>query len=242
MMNEHDENPESIDRPWDANLEVLGEMLDQLEDEDAMSLEELDGFFAALHCTPELVPAAEYFPEIIPNGFGNAELFPGEDAIQLLKDLVQHHWDVVGEAFATNDFFVPLLTEDEEGKFYGNNWAIGFMRGVDMREHAWSDFLENEEEFTRFLPILALVHELDPDPEMQAYKEPIGDHQREELLTQMAVSVTEMYRYFAPKRFAAGVIARGEAPAIQEKIGRNDLCFCGSGKKYKKCCGGLPVN
>lgn len=23
----------------------------------------------------------------------------------------------------------------------------------------------------------------------------------------------------------------------QEKIGRNDLCTCGSGKKYKKCCG-----
>ena len=21
------------------------------------------------------------------------------------------------------------------------------------------------------------------------------------------------------------------------EIGRNDLCFCGSGKKYKKCCG-----
>lgn len=25
-------------------------------------------------------------------------------------------------------------------------------------------------------------------------------------------------------------------PAVQQKIGRNDLCPCGSGKKYKKCC------
>jgi uncharacterized protein len=241
-VNEHDENPESIDRPWDANLEVLGEMLDQLEDENAMGLEELDGFFAALHCSPDPVPPTEYLSEIIPNGFKNPELFPGEDAVQLLKNLVQHHWDLVGETFATGDFFVPLLTEDEEGKFYGNNWAIGFMRGVDMRERAWSVLLENEEEFTRFLPILALVHELDPDPEMQSYKGPISDEQREELLTQMAVSVTEMYRYFAPKRFAAAVIARGEVPTIPGKIGRNDLCFCGSGQKYKKCCGKLPVN
>ena len=23
------------------------------------------------------------------------------------------------------------------------------------------------------------------------------------------------------------------------KIGRNDLCHCGSNKKYKKCCGGI---
>jgi preprotein translocase subunit SecA len=26
-------------------------------------------------------------------------------------------------------------------------------------------------------------------------------------------------------------------PAVSSKIGRNDLCPCGSGKKYKKCCG-----
>lgn len=26
-------------------------------------------------------------------------------------------------------------------------------------------------------------------------------------------------------------------PAQSEKIGRNDSCPCGSGKKYKKCCG-----
>ena len=27
-------------------------------------------------------------------------------------------------------------------------------------------------------------------------------------------------------------------PAHSEKVGRNDPCPCGSGKKYKKCCGG----
>jgi preprotein translocase subunit SecA len=26
------------------------------------------------------------------------------------------------------------------------------------------------------------------------------------------------------------------------KVGRNDLYPCGSGKKYKKCCGGATVN
>jgi tetratricopeptide (TPR) repeat protein len=30
---------------------------------------------------------------------------------------------------------------------------------------------------------------------------------------------------------------RGSAPAKSEKIGRNAPCPCGSGKKYKKCCG-----
>jgi uncharacterized protein YecA (UPF0149 family) len=29
-----------------------------------------------------------------------------------------------------------------------------------------------------------------------------------------------------------------QAPLRVEKTGRNDPCPCGSGKKYKKCCGG----
>lgn len=29
----------------------------------------------------------------------------------------------------------------------------------------------------------------------------------------------------------------GQSPAVSEKIGRNDPCPCGSGKKYKNCCG-----
>ena len=29
------------------------------------------------------------------------------------------------------------------------------------------------------------------------------------------------------------------APVVSDKTGRNDFCPCGSGKKYKKCCGSL---
>ncbi|WP_246194792.1 DUF1186 domain-containing protein [Allochromatium palmeri] len=38
----------------------------------------------------------------------------------------------------------------------------------------------------------------------------------------------------------AGTAAKtaGGAQAKQQKVGRNDPCPCGSGKKYKKCCGG----
>jgi preprotein translocase subunit SecA len=26
---------------------------------------------------------------------------------------------------------------------------------------------------------------------------------------------------------------------VEQKVGRNDPCPCGSGKKYKKCCGAV---
>ena len=39
-------------------------------------------------------------------------------------------------------------------------------------------------------------------------------------------------------KFAEGELV-GEKPIVREepKVGRNDPCPCGSGKKYKKCCG-----
>lgn len=39
-------------------------------------------------------------------------------------------------------------------------------------------------------------------------------------------------------KFSDGELV-GETPTVREepKIGRNDPCPCGSGKKYKKCCG-----
>ncbi len=46
--------------------------------------------------------------------------------------------------------------------------------------------------------------------------------------------------FSAASRSAAGVTARGGVETVERKtakVGRNDPCPCGSGKKYKKCCG-----
>jgi toxin HigB-1 len=35
---------------------------------------------------------------------------------------------------------------------------------------------------------------------------------------------------------------RVSGDGVASKVGRNDPCPCGSGKKYKKCCGGATIN
>ncbi|MEI8397313.1 MAG: YchJ family protein [Rhodospirillaceae bacterium] len=37
--------------------------------------------------------------------------------------------------------------------------------------------------------------------------------------------------------YASGEINPKTPPRVASKVGRNDPCSCGSGKKYKKCCG-----
>jgi uncharacterized protein YecA (UPF0149 family) len=52
--------------------------------------------------------------------------------------------------------------------------------------------------------------------------------------------LSQMADYWKRQQMLAGVPRimnlepRAQAP---QKIGRNDPCPCGSGKKYKKCCG-----
>lgn len=43
-------------------------------------------------------------------------------------------------------------------------------------------------------------------------------------------------RYPTMKRMGARIVER-QQPAVSTKMGRNDACSCGSGKKYKRCCG-----
>ena len=235
-MDPFDENPETLERLLDPKLELLAELLDQLDSDDAMDLEELDGFFAALHCGPEHVMPSEFLLEIV----GEECVFPDLEAAQLFLDLLTHHWNAVGEAFRTEDFFLPLLLEDEQAKSYGNNWALGFLRGMDMRRESWSEILDDESRAGLFLPIFALANELNPDPSLRPYKQPMTDEQRENLLLGLSEGVTEMFRDLAPLR--RSFLSHREPRTRKAQIGRNDPCYCGSGKKYKKCCGGVAVN
>ena len=84
-------------------------------------------------------------------------------------------------------------------------------------------------------------------------KDPLREYQREsfelflEMLDQVKVDTVRKLFAIQPARQEvvkpeAPVIFmnRGDSPAEQQKskkIGRNDPCTCGSGKKYKKCCG-----
>ena len=239
-MDRFHENQEPDDESSEPEIDLLSLLLDQLESDDAMDIEELDGFFAALHCGPDLVVPGEYVPEIV----GREYAFPDENTAQLFLSLVVHHWNAVGEALRENEFFEPILLEDEDGNAYGNNWAIGFMRGINLRRASWQPIFNDDSTLALMIPILALVHENDPDPKIRTYKEPPSEHIRANLLAGLSVSATQIYRYFEPqrRRAARGRIQDTAFHRVRPAIGRNDPCYCGSGKKYKKCCGAIAVN
>jgi uncharacterized protein len=262
-------NAPSQDRPLtDAEIGTLEERLAAIDPEDSMAVEELDGFFAALACCPQPVPRDEWLPLVLGDSPRAHAALRGEGEDASLLRLVERHRASVAAMLYDGDGFAPVLAYDEDGRAWGNAWAIGFARGMALRADAW-DALDDDEEFADALdPVMRLVddaqRDLDDDdtPPPQAARptapppasragaprgdgraahvpddewEPIADDEREAVIHDMLDGVQDVYDFFRDERekALAPPTVRRDAP----KVGRNDPCPCGSGRKYKQCHG-----
>jgi uncharacterized protein len=219
----------------DAELNRLGEFLKGCKGGKAMNLEELDGFFAALIAGPETVMPSAYLPEVFGSETSDTGAFEELDQGRDILGLLMRHWNTIAGTLFKDDVYVPLLLEDEKGVTHANDWARGFVRGMHMCHDGWAELFNDEEHGGCVIPMMVLYHEHDEDPEMRP--EPISPERRENIILHVAAGLLAAYRYFKAHR-TASVVTREPVG----KIGRNDPCPCGSGKKYKKCCGGATLN
>jgi len=227
--------------PSDEDNRQFAEILLRFHHDGAMNLEAVDGFFAALVCAPTLVPPSGYLPEI----FGDEHREPiwkSQEEAQRFFDLLMHYWNGVVSRLNSGEAYVPFLLKHPDGLVYGNDWAHGFMRGVALGEDDWRELFSDERAFGMMIPILALYHEHDPDPEMRSYAEPVSAKLREKLIAGLSTSVMEIYRYLVPARRMSEKARAIAGSMRRSKIGRNEPCPCGSGKKYKLCCGGATIH
>jgi uncharacterized protein len=224
----------------DAELDRLGDFLKSCKGGQAMNVEALDGFFAGLIAGPESVMPSEYYREVFGGEMSDTCEFRNLDRANEILGLMMRHWNEIAGTLNKDEVYVPLLLQDENGVSHGNDWAHGFMRGTLMRHDGWAELVEDEEHGGCMLPMMMLHYEHDEDPEMRP--EPISPQKREEVIVHMAAGVLQAYRYFRAQRQVSPSPQANESRRSMPKVGRNDPCPCGSGKKYKKCCGGATVN
>ena len=220
----------------DTELDHLSAVLERFGDKRSMNLEQLDGFLAALICGPELVPPSKYLPKI----WGNQTVFD----VQVFMSLLMRHWNAIADTLNSGEMYLPLLLEDESGIIHGNDWANGFLRGMEFGKEDWALLLEDEDHGGWLVAIFALANEHNPDPKMRPYKDPISTELRETLIVSAAAGTMQIYQYFKAQRLLADD-PLGNMPDFlrtMPKIGRNDPCPCGSGKKFKQCCGKITLH
>jgi len=230
-------NPELEIPLSDAEFDELDVLLDHYPG--SCALEELDGLFCALILGPEEIQPSEWLPVVL----GEAE----DDGLTELEvrrtfELLLRHWNTVEKGFredwsgltaqqGAEQMYFPFLDDPEEsGCPLAEGWARGFRDGLDWLEDKHWDALEEDEECVAVLNLVAAFDTGEKSP-----GRPLTESERDEVISLLVAGLQYIYVFW--RRYLRVVNAPREPVRVEAEPGRNDDCPCGSGKKYKKCCG-----
>ena len=208
-------------------------------DDRAMVLEELEGFVAGLLVLPEQVPPGEWFAAAFGLGKGRRSVFTSIDHANEVLDLVTAFYDEIAQTLArTPEQYQPRFPIDPDGVVIWELWIEGFAAAVELRRERFEAYRQVDDDEGRGAA-LSLMMAI--DTVFDAHSDPVELGKLGRKMAALArESVLMLYRYRqsgAPLPSTPAFANRSNPFASLGKIGRNDPCPCGSGKKYKRCCG-----
>ena len=226
----------------DEELEELDKfLLSDATSDDTMLLDVLDGYLTAIVIGPTSIPPSKWLPRIWGESPDDSpEYETVEEAQRILGLIMRHMNSIVATLQHDPNSFDPMLSAtvyEKESREYldGEMWSCGFMDGINLCREDWQPLFDDPDAMKALRPIYLLGAEELPPAEEKLTRWP---NQREELTEWISDSVATMYRFWLPYRDSA-IAGLVEKTVVRNgpKTGRNDLCPCGSGKKFKKCCG-----
>lgn len=204
--------------------------------DDGMTMDSLHGYLTALAIGPEQVLMAEWLPKVWGTAGNTGPQFKNEKERERIVGLIARFSNEVAMTFeVAPKEFEPLYCEfEEDGRTLldGEAWAWGFWEGVQLRADAWQPVWSSHLADT-LRPIYLLGADEIEEEEMALVDDPVKRHK---LAIEMEAAIPHIHQFWLPQRKSAVQQVRNETP----KVGRNDPCSCGSGKKFKKCCGADP--
>lgn len=225
----------------DEMVELDEFLMSDVVSDEIMMLDMLDGYLTAIVVGPTTVLPSQWLRGIWGGSADDAPQFETMEQAQRITDLIMRHyngiiWSLQRDADAFEPLFNTRTFPDEEREYVdGESWAYGFMQGIGLCRADWQALFDDAQGKAWLRPIYLLgADEVSPEDDELTMR----PAQREALSTDIPASVAGIYRYWLP--FRQAISERQLAITIQRsapKIGRNDPCPCGSGKKFKKCCG-----
>lgn len=249
-----------------AEFDEIDSILDELRSrcDETPQWEFCEGFMAALICCRRPIMPSEYLPVLLAIGDDGAQdegSFADPAQQQRFTELWTRRWNEVAQALdAEVDGLddeaayhpevmdlrgaIAALPQEERAAMadealpsFGQVWALGFMFAVESWPEEWAP--PRDKEAVKWLDgaldaIVALSEDDTDPPTLSVFDDdgpPSVSRQRLNAFSDAVWAVydlRELWRNFGPRVQTMHKIATP---------GRNDPCSCGSGKKYKKCCG-----
>lgn len=140
------------------------------------------------------------------------------------RAIAESHF-ALGNKAECDRLFQKWLAEDPAWGWGHIGWADCYLYGTKSIP---PDYAKAEEIISKALGVKKVSDRADVlDRAIEIYSA-LGNHQK----------VGELQKELQDLAGARKSIAKVSTPVTVIKTGRNDPCPCGSGKKYKKCCGG----
>jgi uncharacterized protein len=198
--------------------------------EEPMLLTELDGFLSGLLVCPETIPSDEWMTVV----WG-----PETDGIPPLEDPLDVQWfaaavearrDEIARDLARGRLQPILDVDERNGEVLWEYWIDGFAAAVALRPNAWDALAADPKRSAPWSRLTVLIDVARNESDLDSLE---INALQDRAVTELTKAVQHLY---AVADHATGQMPLAAANATAPKIGRNDPCPCGSGKKYKRCC------
>jgi uncharacterized protein len=174
-------------------------------------------------------------------------------SIEIVTPIMDHYCHVTNALFEAPEAYRPYLAGCSNQLEAAALWADGFRVGISLEPDGWGPLFADEDALSLLVVILSLLRDEDLPEEMRA-ESPFRDMPADRR-DRMRRAAVEMLSEIVPAlhEHALGPdedddpddaalddegIEGPHDPFVRAtpKVGRNDPCPCGSGKKHKKCC------
>jgi uncharacterized protein len=216
------------------HLKQLDEKLESLpDDSDAMLISELDGLVAGILVCPDLILPDEWLPLVWDSGEEDAPpVFANARQAEQLVELVMKHYNATADDLRSGCYEPVFEVDARHDEILWELWLGGFEAAIRLRPDSFAAILDGDEEEAAWA-LSALIQLID----IARGGDDLPERKTQELIEAAPHVIRACIKTLNASRLGRQAASRPEMPVRALKVGRNDPCPCGSGKKYKKCCG-----
>jgi uncharacterized protein len=229
----------------DTDLERLDEFLASDDvPESAMDAATLEGFLTALAIGPRMAMPSAWLPWVWDFESGKQDvIFASTEQANEMIGLIMGWSNQIARTFQQHpERFEPVFRRSIA--WGASEWCEGFLKATQLFDAGdwatlWTTDALQATTGGRDSALATPFLHLGDDAGMQLTDEKADAQHWVDAIVPALLSINA--HWVSQRTAQTGTLARGPVRRTTPKVGRNDPCPCGSGKKYKHCHGAAPT-
>lgn len=220
-------------RKLPSRLRRLDDALADLPLEEPMLLTELDGFLTGVLVCLDVIMPAEWMANVWGVDEGGTPPFEEPADVQWFSDAVMAHHNEIVRDFGRGKPRPIFDVDERNGDVLWELWIDGFAEAMALRPDKWAALANDDD-----LHAAAALSTLSTLIAIARNESALDSMEINALNGEAPAQIVEsVQRLHAFRLRNVGAPMAVPTSAKLSKVGRNEPCHCGSGKKLKRCCG-----